>query len=109
MAIKTWKVKEDSDTGIQISDHSVQATVGTPNDNNGLFVDQSGTYLRGPMSIMTTPEQVRIGGLWTFATGWQLSFPSTMAFPNPVLYINPSLQGVTDMAQAVSWMMSLLT
>ena len=108
MGVKTWKAEQDSDTGIQVTDGSVQATVGTPNGPNGIFVDESGTYLRGKISLMTAPEQIRVGGLWTQATGWQQMFPSTMAFPNPNLIISPPLKGITDMAQAVSWMMSLL-
>jgi len=108
MAVKTWKSKQDASAGMQVSDNSVQATVGTVNGVNGLYVDESGVYIRGKLSLMVNPEQIRVGGLWTQPTGWQQMFPSTMAFPNPNLIFSPSLKGASDMAQAVSWMMGLL-
>jgi hypothetical protein len=108
MGVKTWKAKQDATAGMQVTDDSVQATVSTINGPNGIFVDDSGLYLRGKMSMMMAPEQIRVGGLWTQTTGWQQMFPSTMAFPNPNLIISPPLKGISDMAQAVSWMMGLL-
>jgi hypothetical protein len=106
--VKTWKDKEDSAAGIQVGNNHIQATVATANDQNGIFINESGVYLRGPLSIMTAPEQIRVGGLWVHATGWQQMFPSTMASPNPQLYLSPPLAGIADMAKAVSWMMGML-
>jgi hypothetical protein len=106
--IKTWKANQDATAGMQVTDGSVQATVGTVDGVNGLFVDESGCYLRGKLSLMMNPEQIRVGGLWTQPSGWQQTFPSTMAFPNPNLILSPPLKGIADMAIAVSWMMGLL-
>lgn len=108
MGIKTWKAKEDSSAGVQVGDNHVQATVGTANDVNGLYVDESGSYIRGKLSIMTDPGQIRVGGLWTQQSGWIQMFPSTMAFPNPNLVLSPPIHGAAQMAQAVNWMMGLL-
>jgi hypothetical protein len=108
MGKKTWKVDQDATAGMQVTDKSVQATVATVDGVNGIYVDESGTYIRGKISLMTNPEQIRVGGLWTQPSGWQQMFPSTMAFPNPNLIISPPLKGVRDMALAVNWMMGLL-
>lgn len=108
MGVKTWKASQDATAGMQVTDGSVQATVATVDGVNGLYVDDSGVYIRGKLSLMTNPEQIRVGGLWVQPTGWQQMFPSTMAFPNPNLLLSPPLKGVAEMAQAVSWMMSLL-
>ena len=108
MSKKTWKASQDATAGMQVADNSIQATVATADGVNGLFVDESGCYLRGKLSLMVNPEQIRVGGLWVQPTGWQQMFPSTMAFPNPNLILSPPIQGISDMAQAVSWMMGLL-
>ena len=108
MGVKTWKAEQDAAAGVQVTDGSVQATVSTVDGANGIFTDESGLYLRGKLSMMMSPEQIRVGGLWAQQTGWQQMFPSTMAFPNPNLVISPPIKGITDMAKAVSWMMGLL-
>ncbi len=108
MGVKTWKANQDSTAGMQVTDGSVQATVATVDGSNGLFVDESGVYLRGKLSLMMNPEQIRVGGLWSQPSGWLQMFPSTMAFPNPNLLISPPLKGIADMTAAVSWMLGLL-
>ncbi len=108
MATKTWKSSQDSVAGMQVGKSHVTASVATPGDVNGIYVDETGTYLRGKLSIMTMPEQIRVGGLWVQQSGWMQMFPSTLGFPNPNLVLAPSTKGITDMAQAVAWMMSML-
>jgi len=108
MAVKTWKLRSDSSAGMQVGKSEASVSVATAGDVNGLYVDESGTYLRGKLSIMTAPEQIRVGGLWIHPSGWQQMFPSTMAFPNPSLILSPGLSGIADMTQAVSWVMSML-
>jgi hypothetical protein len=108
MGKKTWKANQDATAGMQVTDGTVQATVGTVNGPHGVFADESGVYLRGKLSLMAMPEQIRVGGLWSQQSGWIQMFPSTMAFPVPNLLIDPPLKGVADMATAVGWMMGLL-
>jgi hypothetical protein len=108
MPKKTWKVSQDAPAGVQITDESITIAARTPGDVNGVFVDDSGVYLRGKMSIMTMPEHIRIGGLWTQQSAWAQMLPSTLGFPNPNLVFNPSMSGITDMVEAVSWMMGML-
>jgi hypothetical protein len=108
MGRKTWKADQDATAGMQVTDASVQATVATVDGANGILIDESGLYLRGKLSLMMNPEQIRVGGLWSQSSGWLQMFPSTMAFPNPNLIISSPLKGINDMAQAVSWMMGLL-
>lgn len=105
---KTWKYKEDSPAGIQVTDKSIQATVSTANDVNGILVDESGTYIRGKISIMAMPDEVRWGGLWVEQSPWRQMFPSTTAFPCARFVLNPPVKGIEETIQAVAWMMSLL-
>lgn len=105
---KTWKNKEDSTAGIQVADDSVQATVATPNDLNGILIDDSGTYIRGKISIMAMPNEVRWGGFWVEQSPWRQMFPSTTAFPCARFVLSPPIKGIEDMVEGVAWMMSLL-
>jgi hypothetical protein len=106
--VKTWKTSEDSQTGMQIGDTHAEVVVGSGGITNGLYVDESGTYLSGKMSILASPDQIRLGGLWCMNSPWMLMFPSTMAFPIPTLMISPPISGITKMATQVAWAMSML-
>jgi hypothetical protein len=105
---KTWKYKEDSPAGIQVTDKSIQATVATADSLNGILIDESGTYIRGKMSIQAMPDEIRWGGFWVEQSAWRQMFPSTTAFPCPRLVLSPPIKGIEDMVQGVAWMMSLL-
>jgi len=106
--IKTIKSKPENATGIQVGDTHCEMTVGSGGTTNGVRVDETGVYISGNMSLMASPDQIRLGGLWTFNSPWMLMFPSTMAFPIPTLMISPPISGIAQVAEAVAWAMSML-
>ena len=109
MGKKTLKAEPDSATGVQVGKDHVTIAVGVGEDDvNGVHVDESGVYIRGPVSIMTQPENIRVGGFWIQQTAWRQMLPSSIAFPNPVLKMKSSFANVEDMVQSVAWAMGLL-
>lgn len=108
MARKTWKTHPDATAGVQITPDTVSISVAKVGDVNGIFVDETGVYLRGNISIMASPENIRVGGFWTQSSPWLQMIPSTLGFPVPNLIVNPPLKGIADMATAVGWMMGML-
>lgn len=102
---KSIKTKTDSTAGVVVSDSSVRIT---SNEDNGFIADERGITLQGPVSIVSSPEQIRMGGLWTFNSPITLSLPSTLATPNPVFNINPPTGQLKDLMKGASTMISLL-
>jgi len=108
MAVKTWKLAPESVAGMQVGEEHVTACVAVSGDVNGIYIDKTGTYIRGKLSIMTAPEQIRVGGFWTQQSGWMQMFPSSTAFPNPNLILSPPIKGIEQIVKAVAFMTSLL-
>lgn len=108
MGSKTIKTKPDSATGIRVGDDHIVASVASGGAPRGLVINESGTYINGPISMITMPEDIRVGGFWTQNTAFLQMLPSSMAFPVPHLLVNPPLEGVQEMVDAVQWAMSLL-
>lgn len=108
MGTKTIKTNPESATGLRVGDNHIIASVANSGSPKGLVIDESGTYVNGPMSLITMPENIRVGGFWTQNTAFLQMLPSSMAFPVPNLLVNPPLQGVQEMVDAVNWAMSML-
>lgn len=106
MPIKTWKVKEDSKTGIQIGESFIKAVVGTnENEGIGFHITEKATHIKGPVHFLDGPDKNTYGGLWRPQSGWKQMFPSSIAFPNPNLRMEVQLiQFVEHIAKCVQWM-----
>jgi len=108
MSRKVWKVNEDSTAGIELQPRSITATVGTAGHPNGILVDESGVYIGGKISLMTSPEQIRVGGFWVQQNPFLAMLPSTIAFPVPQLIFNPPVAGMAGMVETLAWAMGYL-
>jgi hypothetical protein len=108
LGVKTIKVQETSIAGIQVGENSITAAVSSGKEVNGVLIDESGVYIRGKLSIMTSPSQIRVGGFWVQNSPWRQMLPSNIAFPNPTLVMNSPTQGIENMANAVQFMQGLL-
>ena len=105
MVKKSWKVGPESTAGMTITDRNAAMFA---NKDNFVLTDESGIYFVGPQSHVTTPENIRVAGLWTQNTAYQQMVPSTIVTPIPNLIINPPFQGLKQLADAVSLMKALL-
>jgi hypothetical protein len=91
MVKKSFKVGVESKAGVQVTDRN-----------------ESGVYIVGSQSWLTTPENIRVAGLWTQNTAYRQMIPSTVVTPIPNLLINPPIQGIKQLVEAVEIMKSLL-
>jgi len=93
---KTIKNRPWSTAGVVLNDRLIRITA---DEDNGVMVAAGGTTIQGPMSIVASPTHIRIGGLWTFNKSVELTLPSTLATPAPVLLQDNN--GVTESFQSI--------
>jgi len=102
---KTFKLGPESKAGVEVTDRNTSMYA---NRENFITVDESGVYTVGAQSWLTTPENIRVAGLWTQNTAYKQMIPSTVVTPEPNLIISPPVQGIKQIVQAVEIMKSLL-
>lgn len=106
MGTKSIKSNADSTAGVVVANNVVRVT---SNEDNGIIVDERGVTIQGPVSIVSNPKQVRVGGLWVFNDPIMMSIPSTLATPNPVLQISSPTGQLKDLMKGASVMIQLLS
>jgi len=105
MGTKVIKSNAESDAGVVVSDTVVRMNV---NKDNGVMVDERGTTITGPISIASATNHIRVGGLWTFNTPINLSLPSTIATPTPVLMVDPPMKQYANLMKDAAVMIGLI-
>lgn len=105
MGTKIIKSNSSSGAGIVVSENTVRSTV---NEDNGILITEKGTTISGPISLVSSTNQIRVGGLWTFNTPYRLTLPSTYATPNAVLVVDPPLKQLETIVKDASLMIGLL-
>lgn len=105
MGTKVIKSKSDSETGLVVADNVIRMS---SKEDNGIMVAENGTTISGPMSLVSNPNQIRVGGLWTFNTPYQMMLPSTYATPAATLLVSPPVQQLTTIMQDAAIMIGLL-
>jgi len=102
---KTMKATATSNSGIVIGENSVRATV---NDEHGILINEKGTTLTGPLSFAVGPDQIRVGGLFTFQGAIMGMLPSTMATPSPMYKMDPPLKQLASVAAQTALIATLI-
>ena len=105
MVKKSFKVGPESKAGVQVTDRNASMFA---NKDNFITADESVVYIVGAQSWLTTPENIRVAGLWTQNTAYRQMIPSTVVTPIPNLVINPPIQGIKQIVEAVEIMKALL-
>lgn len=72
---KIWKCSNDSAAGFMVTPDSV-VMAGT--SKNFIVIDEHGTNIAGPVSMMTSSDQIRQGGLFTQSPDFLQMIPSTI-------------------------------
>lgn len=106
MGTKIIKSDADSDAGIVVGKNVVRATV---DEKNGWNVDERGVTINGPVSFVSGTNHIRVGGLWTFNTPFQMTLPSTYATPTPTLVVDMPIKQLEDIMKSASLMIGLLS
>jgi hypothetical protein len=99
MPRRVIKASQDALAGLEIGENAVRLS---GNRENLLYVDESGCYIVGNVSILAEPENVRIGSGLTFPPAYKAQLPSTAVNPQPILIANSPIQGFTDFASEVA-------
>ncbi len=102
---KLVKENPDSDAGVVVSDTVVRVTV---KEDNGIMVDERGTTISGPISLVNGTNQIRVGALWSFNHPMQLTLPSTIATPSPTLMIDPPVLPIASLMKDTIVMVGLI-
>lgn len=99
MPRRVFKSSPDSMAGLVIEEQFAQLN---GNNENFFYADESGCYIRGPMSIHSDPDQIRINTTFTFPAAYKAMLPSTAVNPTPLLEVNSPIQGFSDFANEVA-------
>jgi hypothetical protein len=99
------KATPDAQAGVSIGREAVRVA---GSRESFFYADRSGCYITGKISLVTNPEDIRIGTLWTLPRGYLGQLPSTTATPQPMYVINPPITGFADIAAEVARLLSEL-
>ncbi len=78
--VRIWKAVPESKAGFMVTADSVAMAASS---SNFIVVDQHGTNIAGPVSFMTTSENIRQGGLFTQMPDFVRMVPSSVVTPIP--------------------------
>lgn len=102
---KVFKSHPESKAGLVVAESTVRATV---NEDNGVMIDERGTTITGPISLAASPNQIRVGGLFTFQNSIMGMLPSTMATPSAMYMIDPPVKQVANLVKQVGVMSAII-
>lgn len=78
------------------------------NKDNYVASDDTGTTVAGPVSFAASTEQIRLNGLFVMNSALQMTIPSTLAFPSPVLRVDMPVKQMKTLMEQVALMAGLL-
>lgn len=96
---RVLKVTPTTDAGIEVTEQSARLS---GNSENFVYADDSGVYCVGPVSFLSEPDNMRIAGMFRFPTAYEMTIPSTVVSPRPMLIPDPPIEGFTNLAEAVA-------
>ncbi len=105
MDVKIWKVARDSKAQFNVY-HDKVVMMG--DDNHFIQVNQRGTTIKGPVSIVAGTESIRTGGIFAQLPNMVKMIPSTAYTPIPDQIPVPPIHIAIDMAADVAFFMALL-
>jgi len=105
MPTRTIKAEPDGEAGIVTTKNAVRMN---GNKDNYVLADERGVTVNGPVSFVAGSSQMRFGGMWTMNSELQMSLPSTIATPTPVMMINPPIAQFTSLMKDAVVMMGII-
>jgi hypothetical protein len=103
--VRIWKASSESKPGFLVSD---EMAVMAANNKNFIVVDQQGTNIAGPVSFMTTSEQIRQGGLFVQMNDFVKMIPGTIVTPIPQQIPFPPVALIASVALSMPLLLALL-
>ena len=102
---KIWKATLESDAQFAVTEKSTYM-VGAP--NRFIKVNENGTTIYGPVSIVAGTESIKTGGMFTSLPNLIKMVPSTVVTPIPDQIPFPPINIAVDLAEDVSFFATLL-
>lgn len=102
---KIWKMSLDSSAQFAVSDKAAYM-VGAP--NRFIKVNDNGTTIYGPVSIVAGTESIKTGGMFVSLPNLIKMIPSTMVTPIPDQIPFPPINIAFDLAEDVAYFATLL-
>lgn len=105
MGRRVIKASQDALAGIEVDESAIRMN---GSNESFFYVDESGCYISGNISIRANPENIRIATGYTFPTAYQAKLPSTAVNPQPMLISNSPVAGFASFASEVTDLLSEL-
>lgn len=103
---KVWKASPDTPAGFMVTpDMAVMA--GTR--ENFIAIDKSGTHIAGPLSLATSSDQIRQGGLFVQMNDFIKMIPGTIVTPIPSQIPFPPIVLFSSVASAIPFLIAMVT
>lgn len=113
--MKLIKASDSARAAIMVSPDIIDVSAADRDDASSCVgitvVSKSGTVIKGPIGITTSPDNIRIGGMWKFNPVLLSAMPSTIMTPIPVLRFSPPLANIAEfvaVATAIGAMAGIL-
>lgn len=103
-ASKMWKSDMTAKAGMSVG-KEVARMHGSA--DNYVQTDSHATFIAGPVSFMSNPENVRMAGMWTMNKAMNLMIPSTLGTPQQVLNFEPPIKGLANIMKGAAAYMAL--
>jgi hypothetical protein len=102
---KIWKASRDSEAGFMITP---ETAVMAGSKSSFIAIDKSGTHISGPISFITTGENIRTAGLFVGMNDFVKMIPSTMMTPIPSQLPIPPVALFTSIALSLPFVLAAL-
>jgi len=102
---KIWKASRDSEAGFMVTpEYAIMAGA----KNAFIAVSKEGTHISGPLSLITTGENIRTAGLFVGMNDFVKMIPSTMVTPIPSQIPVPPVALFTSVAKSLPFILAFL-
>jgi hypothetical protein len=96
---RIMKASPESESGVEVTEQSVRVS---GSRNNLLYVDESGVWIAGPISILAETQNIRVSTGFTLARPYDLMIPSTAVSPSPAIIPDSPVAGFASFAEEVA-------
>jgi hypothetical protein len=101
--IKVWKCSRESEAGFMVTP---EAAVMAGASGAFIAADKHGVHISGPLSIITSGDQVRRGGLFIEFNEFIAMIPSTIVTPIPKVMICPPIAMFASIAKTMPFVLA---
>ena len=102
---KIWKSDSDSATGFMVTP---EYTVMAGSEKSFFSASKEGCFISGPLTLISTGDQIRTAGLFVGMNDFVKMIPSTIVTPIPSQIPFPPVAFFTSVAKSLPFALALL-